>query len=330
MATDTTVDSPVVNGNLTGLDGAVGAPGTPAAGPGRQGLDAPLTGVNDRDKGLRNSGSHTIANSGAGARDIVDGDTASAAKFGQAGLKGPGSGGLGSGGGGNGLDAFKSNMLAPGSMLQSAFTEPLQAVQGLTRPLEGALSAPQQLLSPLNSILGGGGAPGGLGGSLNPMSAVGSTGGSGGLSGDLKSRLDQFVSSTAGRVDYAWGGGHGDGAGPTTGRPDGGGAGDAHGDYAKSGVDCSGFTRWAYAEVTGHDVLGKSTSESQFAGGRAVGSPRPMDVAFPPSAFSGGGGPHHVQLYLGDGMIAEAPQSGEKVRIRPVSPGTQFRRYLPD
>lgn len=217
---------------------------------------------------------------------------------------------------------------------------PMEAISSFGQPLQAALasaqSMPQQMLSPLASMLGGGGGmPGGLpGGGMSPMGAVspfggdsGTSGGSG-ISGDLKSRLDQYVAQTAGVVDYAWGGGHGSSPGLSQGIHDGGGAADAHGDYMKQGLDCSGFTRDAYAKVMGTDVLGSSTSQSQYSGGSAVSSPRAMDLAYPPSAFSGGGGPHHVQLYIGDGMIAEAPQSGEKVRVRPVTPGTVFRRYL--
>ncbi|MEE3755333.1 C40 family peptidase [Mycobacterium intracellulare] len=167
---------------------------------------------------------------------------------------------------------------------------------------------------------------------MSPMGAVSSLGGSGGdgpLSGDLKSRLDQFVSKTAGVVEYAWGAGHDPShPGISQGTHDGGGYADQCGDYNKQGVDCSGYTRWALAAITGNDVLGASTSQSQYAGGTAVSSPRAADLAFPPSAFSGSGGPHHVQLYIGNGMIAEAPQSGETVRVRPVTPGTVFRRYL--
>ncbi len=337
---DTTVDAPSVNGQLGRLGGALETPAPSGSSSGRNGLDGFVNSTNQLGTNVQDSGKGTVSNSLAGARGIVADDADSASKFGKdgagnsGGIGGKGNSGSFGGAGGSGgspLGAFKSNMPVPG--MASA---PMSALAGLAQPVQGALSSaqsvPQQLLSPLTSMLGGGGGgmPGasGLGGSMSPMGSVGSVGGDSGGSKDLKSRLDAFVTKTAGVVDYAWGGGHGASPGPSQGISDGGGAADAHGDYAKRGVDCSGFYRWALAEATGNDVVGSSTSQSQYSGGGAVSSPRPGDAAFPPSAFSGGGGPHHVQLYIGDGMIAEAPQSGEKVRVRPVAPGTVFRRYL--
>ncbi|MBU8820335.1 C40 family peptidase [Mycolicibacterium goodii] len=302
-------------------------------------MDGFVDSSNGHAANAQTHGKGTVSNSLSGARDIVDGDRKSASAFPKnGGESGSGGGGAsGSSGGGKGaavgvgspLDPFKSNMPVPGMA-----NAPMQAASGFAQPLQGALSSaqslPQQFLSPLSAMLGGGGLPSGSGlpgGSVTPMAAVGSTQ-EGGVSGDLKSRLSSFVSQTSGVVDYAWGGGHGSSPGPSQGISDRGGAADAHGDYNKIGVDCSGYTRWAYAQVTGNDVLGSSTSQTQFAGGTAVSTPRPMDLAFPPSAFSSGGGPTHVQLYIGDGMVAEAPQSGEKIRVRPVTEGTVFRRYL--
>lgn len=339
---NTTVDSPAVNGNLGRLGGVVESPAPPGAGTGRSGMDGFVDSSNGHASSAQSHGKGTVSNSLSGARDIVDGDGKSANAFtklgGENGAGGGGGGPNGVSGGGRGatvaggspLDAFKSNMPVPGMA-----NAPMQAASGLVQPLQSALSSaqslPQQFLSPLTSMLGGGGLPSGSGlsgGSMSPMGAVGSVTDSAGTPTDMKSRLDGFVSKTSGVVDYAWGGGHGGGPGPSQGVSDGGGAADAHGDYNKQGVDCSGYTRWGYAQVTGNDVLGSSTSQSQYSGGAAVSSPRAMDLAFPPSAFSSGGGPTHVQLYLGDGMVAEAPQSGEKVRVRPVAPGTVFRRYL--
>jgi cell wall-associated NlpC family hydrolase len=313
-------------------------------------MDLFVDAANSRSDNLQNHGQGVVSNSSSGARDIVDGDAKSANNFSKSGamivagsdgrIVGQGSGfGKGIGGAGRSpLGAFTSNMPVPGMT-----KAPLEAISSLGQPLQGSLasvrSLPQQVFSPLASMIGGGGAgmPGGFsrwsGGSMSPMGAVGSLGGSGSGSGsgsgDVKSRLDQFVSKTAGVVDYAWGAGHDTGrAGPSQGIHDGGGAADAHGDYRKQGVDCSGYSRWALATITGNDVLGASTSQSQYGAGTAVSSPRAADLGFPPSAFVGGGGPHHVQVYLGDGMVAEAPQSGEKVRVRPVAAGTVFRRYL--
>ena len=335
---DTTVDSPGVKGTLGRLGSALGTPVPSAPATGRGGLDGFVDSGNRRDDSLRGSGQGRVSESSAGARAIVGTDSKSAKAFdraaGDAGRPGGGVHGGGAGGGpGSRLGAFRSNMPVPG-MASSA----LPAMAGLAQPVQGLLGSaqglPQQMLSPLSSMLGGGALPGTSGGglgSMHPMSSTSLVPGLGSAAGstELQSRLSDFVSKTSGAVEYAWGGGHQGGPpGPSRGVSDGGGAADAHGDYNKIGVDCSGYTRWAYAHVTGSDVLGSSTSQSQYAGGRAVASPQVMDLAFPPSSFSSDGGPTHVQLYVGNGMVAEAPQSGEMVRVRPVSPGTEFRRYL--
>lgn len=346
---NTKVDPPLVGGQLGRLGGTLESPALPATGPGRSDMDPSIDSSNSRTESLQNHGQKTVSNSASGAQSIADGDNESAGKFSKTGqMNVPGSegrvgganSGLGKGSGGPGgtpLGAFASNMPVPGMA-----KAPMDAFSSFGQPLQGALGSvqqlPQQVFSPLASLLGGGGGgmPGGLGGfpggSMSPMAAVGSVGGGGGgggpLSGDLQSRLDQFVSQTAGKVEYAWGGGHDPNRpGMSQGVHDYGVA-DSFGDYKKQGVDCSGFTRWAYSAVTGNDVLGASTSQSQYSSGSSVSAPRSMDLAFPPSAFSGNGGPHHVQLYVGNGMIAEAPESGQTVRVRPVTPGTVFRRFL--
>ncbi|MDO5029073.1 MAG: NlpC/P60 family protein [Corynebacterium sp.] len=110
-------------------------------------------------------------------------------------------------------------------------------------------------------------------------------------------------------VPYAWGGG--DANGPTKGIRDGGVA-DAHGDYNKVGFDCSGLTLYAYAAVgitlphyTGYQYQrGTHYPASQMKRGDLL--------------FWGPNGHGHVAIYLGDGKMIEAPQSGSVVKISPV------------
>lgn len=110
-------------------------------------------------------------------------------------------------------------------------------------------------------------------------------------------------------VPYAWGGGNANG--PTRGIRDGGVA-DAHGDYNKIGFDCSGLTLYAYAGVginlphyTGYQYQrGKHYPVSQMKRGDLL--------------FWGPNGHGHVAIYLGDGKMIEAPQSGSTVKISPV------------
>ena len=100
-------------------------------------------------------------------------------------------------------------------------------------------------------------------------------------------------------IHYVYAGGHGSGPGPSLG-----------------GLDCSGFTRWAYAQV-GWD-LGSGSSESQRTSGKLVRTNRPVpgDLVF----FANGGAAYHAGLYIGrdtDGtpLMVNAPYTGVDVRI---------------
>ncbi|MBS9372408.1 NlpC/P60 family protein [Rhodococcus sp. B50] len=110
-------------------------------------------------------------------------------------------------------------------------------------------------------------------------------------------------------VPYAWGGGNENG--PTRGIRDGGVA-DVHGDYAKVGFDCSGLMIYAFAGIgislphyTGYQyTAGSQIPSSQMRRGDMI--------------FYGPNASQHVALYLGDGQMLEAPQSGSYVKISPV------------
>ncbi len=111
---------------------------------------------------------------------------------------------------------------------------------------------------------------------------------------------------------YAWGGGDEDG--PTLGIRDGGVA-DAHGDYSKVGFDCSGLMIYAFAGI---GVSLPHYSGYQYSMGSRVDV---SDRERGDMLFWGPGGSEHVALYLGDGKMIEAPQSGEVVRVSPVREG---------
>jgi cell wall-associated NlpC family hydrolase len=110
-------------------------------------------------------------------------------------------------------------------------------------------------------------------------------------------------------VTYAWGGGNQDG--PTLGVRDGGVA-DAHGDYSKVGFDCSGLMVYAFAAA---GIQLEKYSGYQYTSGTQlpVAEAQRGDML-----FWGPGGSSHVALYLGDGTMLEAPQSGDVVKVSPV------------
>ncbi|WP_067854888.1 NlpC/P60 family protein [Nocardia shimofusensis] len=110
-------------------------------------------------------------------------------------------------------------------------------------------------------------------------------------------------------VTYAWGGGDEDG--PTLGIRDGGVA-DSYGDYNKVGFDCSGLMLYAFAGI---GVSLPHYSGYQYNAGTRV----PLsEKARGDMLFWGPGGSQHVALYLGNGKMVEAPQSGDVVKVSPV------------
>jgi cell wall-associated NlpC family hydrolase len=111
---------------------------------------------------------------------------------------------------------------------------------------------------------------------------------------------------------YAWGGGNGNG--PTRGTSDGGIA-DQYGDYNKVGFDCSGLMIYAFAGVRALPHY----SGYQYTVGRQVplSQMRRGDMLF----YGSDGDIHHVALYLGNGQMVEAPESGSVVKVSPVRYG---------
>lgn len=73
--------------------------------------------------------------------------------------------------------------------------------------------------------------------------------------------------------------------------------------------DCSGFVGYVYSHFGIY--IGRSTYDI-IGEGRAVSRKdlRPGDLIFP--------GPGHVQLYIGNGLVVHAPQTGDVVRVAPL------------
>jgi cell wall-associated NlpC family hydrolase len=79
--------------------------------------------------------------------------------------------------------------------------------------------------------------------------------------------------------------------------------------------DCSGLVQWAYAQA---GVSLPRTAQSQYDTGPVVapGSPlEPGDLIF---FGSGPAGVEHVGLYVGAGLMIDAPHTGADVRVEPV------------
>lgn len=102
-------------------------------------------------------------------------------------------------------------------------------------------------------------------------------------------------------VPYSWGGGTA--AGPSRGIGSGAGT---------VGFDCSGLILYSFAGV---GIKLPHYSGSQYKMGRQIPSAlaRRGDVI-----FYGPGGSQHVTLYLGNGLMLEAPDVGQPVKVSPV------------
>lgn len=78
------------------------------------------------------------------------------------------------------------------------------------------------------------------------------------------------------------------------------------------GFDCSGLTQWAWGQA---GVAIPRTAQEQYDAIEHVSlsALEPGDLI-----FWGSGGISHVGMYVGDGNVIHAPETGERVRIQPI------------
>ncbi|WP_246063840.1 C40 family peptidase [Nonomuraea longispora] len=134
-------------------------------------------------------------------------------------------------------------------------------------------------------------------------------------------------------IAYAWGGGHAGEPGPSKGT--------CRGYRGKikpcpaartRGLDCSGLTRWVYALAHGRDVLGPGNTDAHVRRMRRVKSPKPGDLAFFGKITKKTVKTHHVGIYLGNGTMMNAPETGAIVRVDDIAEKKNFAgfyRYRP-
>jgi len=86
------------------------------------------------------------------------------------------------------------------------------------------------------------------------------------------------------------------------------------GGTSPSGFDCSGFVQYVYAHF---GIRLSRTTYTQVNEGTAVSKSdlRPGDLVF----FGTKGSPHHVGIYIGDNSYVHAPQTGDVVKISPLT-----------
>ena len=90
------------------------------------------------------------------------------------------------------------------------------------------------------------------------------------------------------------------------------------------GFDCSGFTRYVYAQ---HGISLPRTAERQYRIGAAVTARelRPGDLVFFSTTAPG---PSHVGLAIGGGRFVHAPSERGQVRVESLDARYWRRRYL--
>jgi len=84
------------------------------------------------------------------------------------------------------------------------------------------------------------------------------------------------------------------------------------GETPDSGLDCSGLTRWVFLQF-GISIPHLASAQQQLGSRVSLDRARPGDLVF----F--GRPAHHVAIYLGEGLIIEAPNTGSAVRIFPLA-----------
>ncbi len=92
------------------------------------------------------------------------------------------------------------------------------------------------------------------------------------------------------------------------------------------GLDCSGLVQDVYSDV---GISLPRTSQEQATVGTPVASlaeAQPGDLVFFPGSDGTAAAPGHVGIYLGNGMMIDAPHTGTDVRIEPVGDPTAIRR----
>jgi cell wall-associated NlpC family hydrolase len=101
------------------------------------------------------------------------------------------------------------------------------------------------------------------------------------------------------------------------------------GGESPSGFDCSGLVQYVYRQV---GVNLPRTSQQQATVGTPVPSladAQPGDLVF----FAGSDGtpqsPGHVGIYIGNGLMVDAPHTGTNVQVQPVGNPVEIRRVTP-
>ena len=101
------------------------------------------------------------------------------------------------------------------------------------------------------------------------------------------------------------------------------------GGSSPQGFDCSGLVQYVYGQF---GINLPRTTVDQANAGTAIpdiSQALPGDLVFFPGADGTPTAPGHVGIYLGNGQMIAAPETGENVRIQPVGDPVAIRRIVP-
>ncbi len=139
------------------------------------------------------------------------------------------------------------------------------------------------------------------GATTTEATAAGVSGVSGSSAGAGQSHLITMLNAALSRqgLPYVWGA-----AGPTA-------------------FDCSGLVQWAFAEA-GVTMPRVAADQARTGPAVPVSQLQPGDLLFYHTDPTDPGYISHVAIYLGDGKMIQAPETGENVEVVPADTGSEF------
>jgi len=139
------------------------------------------------------------------------------------------------------------------------------------------------------------------GATTTEATAAGVSGVSGSSAGAGRSQLITMLDAALSRqgLPYVWGA-----AGPTS-------------------FDCSGLVQWSFAEA-GVTMPRVASDQARTGPAVSVSQLQPGDLLFYHTDPTDPGYISHVAIYLGDGKMIQAPETGENVEVVPADTGSEF------